>query len=98
MEDIKKLWNEANIEYKDMYSRLAFVEKKNKNLFEKKFIRDKIILLTNDVREIINTMEKISSSIDDNYAEQGTIKFNKKTHEQERMTEGHVSETNARSA
>ena len=93
MEDIKKLWNEANIEYKDMYSRLAFVEKKNKNLLEKKFIRDKIILLTNDVREIINTMEKISSSIDDNYAEQGTIELNKKICEQEhakRMTEANA--------
>ena len=62
MEDIKKLWNEANIEYKDMYSRLAFVEKKNKNLLEKKFIRDKIILLTNDVREIRSIAWKRSQS------------------------------------
>lgn len=78
MDDIKKLWDEANTEYKDMYSRLSFVEKKNKTLLEKRPIKDKLVLLMTDLKEVISTMEKICFSIDDIYADQGTIatKFN----------------------
>jgi len=73
MEDIKKLWNEMNIQYMDMNSRLAYVEKKNKTLLEKRPINDKLILLITDLKEVIGTMEKICYSIDDIYADQGTI-------------------------
>ena len=73
MEDIKKLWDEANSEYKDMHSRLSFVEKKNKTLLERRPIKDKLTILTTDLKEVISTMEKICFSIDDIYADQGTI-------------------------
>jgi hypothetical protein len=82
MEDIKKLWDEANSEYKDMYSRLSFVERKDGSLLEKRPIKDKMILLMTDLKEVINSMEKICFSIDDIYASQGTIatKVNEEKH------------------
>jgi hypothetical protein len=73
MEDIKKLWNQTETEYKDMCCRMSFVEKKNKELLERKNIKDKFILLTNDLKEVIRTMEKINYSIDDVYADHGTV-------------------------
>lgn len=78
MDDIRNLWEEANTEYRDMHSRLSFVENNNKALLEKRPIKDKLILLMTDLREVISTMEKICYSIDDIYADQGTIatKFN----------------------
>lgn len=73
MDDIKKLWDETNSEYKEMYSRLSFVEIKDRSLLEKRPIKDKLILLMTDLKEVINTMEKISFSIDETFADQGTI-------------------------
>lgn len=76
MDNIKKLWDEANTQYNDMYLRLSFIDDKNKSLLEKRPIKDKLILLVTDLKEIINTMEKINFSIDDIYADQGTIRTN----------------------
>lgn len=82
MSDIRKIWEEVNLEYKEMDYRLSFVEKKNKTLLTKRPIKDKLILLMSDLKEIMNTMEKISFSIDDIYANQGTIstKLNEEKH------------------
>ena len=71
--NIKNLWEEANDEWKDMCALLSFVEKKNKILLEKRPIKDKLILLITDMREFINSMEKICSAIDDIYTDKGTI-------------------------
>lgn len=73
MEDIKKLWEDANAEYSDMCSRLSFVESKNQMILEKRQIKDKLVLLSTDLKDIISTMEKICCFIDDIYANQGII-------------------------
>ena len=73
MEDIKKLWDETNMQYNDMLQRLVYVENKNKSLLNTKPINDKMTLLTTDLKEVISTMEKICIYIDDIHADQGTI-------------------------
>ena len=56
-----------------MNSRLSFVENQDPSQLDKRAIRDKLNLLVTDLKELINTMEKVCSSIDENYAEQGII-------------------------
>lgn len=73
MDNIEKMWKDINIEYSDMYSRLNYVSNKSSNILEKRPLKDKLILLMSDFREIINTMEKVSHSIDEIYANQGKI-------------------------
>lgn len=73
--DIEKIWTELNSEYIEMSSRLKFVARKGRdsNILEKRPIKDKLILLMSDFRDIINTMEKVCHSIDEIHADQGTI-------------------------
>ena len=82
MEDIEKMWDDISLEYNDMHSRLAFVSRKDKNLLERRPIKDKLVLIMSDLKEITNTMGKVCFSIDEIYANQGTIgiKLNEDEH------------------
>ena len=73
MDHIRETWKEVNDEYNDMMQRLTHIEKKNMQILEKKHLKDKIIMLSSDLNEVKNTMERICCSIDDIYSEEGTI-------------------------
>ena len=88
MESIDSLWNETVFNYLELHSRLEYVVNKNKQLLEKRKIKDKLILLSTDLQEVINTMEKISNSIDETYAEQAYI--NVYTQKNEQIAELHT--------
>ena len=73
MDDIEKLWKDMNIEYYDMYSRLSYISSKGPKILEKIPIKDKLNLLRSDFKEVLNSIEKVSSSIDEIYADSGVI-------------------------
>ena len=73
MDNIEKVWKELNIEYMEMFSRLNYVSKKGCHILDKDMIKDKLNILISDFKEISNTMEKVCNTIDEIYANQGTI-------------------------
>jgi len=76
MEDILKLKNlidDVNNNYSELNNRLLFVSKKNKELLEEKYIKNKLVLISSDLRDVVNNMEKTCYIIDEIYANKGTI-------------------------
>lgn len=72
IQNLEKILENVNNEYAELYKRVTFMKSKNKNLIDRK-IEDKILLLTSGLNNIFNTLEKINYTIDDSFANKGTI-------------------------
>jgi hypothetical protein len=71
--EVDILWNDLCNVYGDLANRLKFINLRDKKLLEKRIIKDKINILTCDLKDMIGNIEKICYRLDETYAEKGII-------------------------
>lgn len=77
IEDIDSVWKDINENYKDFYDRVSFLFKRdelngNKNIV----LIDKVHLLISDMKDIVQSLEKVCNHMDCNNVNKGMIPIN----------------------
>lgn len=75
MEDIENSWKILSATYNEMVLRMKYVLDDDKNILTHRNLQDKMTLLANDLNEAINSIDRISWAIDENYANSGIIQI-----------------------